>query len=34
MYIVCDEAQFYSPAQIDQLAQVVDDLDVDVFAFG
>lgn len=34
VYIVCDEAQFYSPAQIDQLAQVVDDLDVDVFAFG
>lgn len=33
-YIVCDEAQFYTPAQCDQLARVVDDLGVDVFAFG
>ncbi|GAB77598.1 thymidine kinase [Austwickia chelonae] len=33
-YLVCDEAQFYSPTQIDQLARVVDELDVDVFAFG
>lgn len=33
-YLVCDEAQFYSPAQCEQLARVVDDLDVDVFAFG
>lgn len=32
--IVCDEAQFYSPEQIEQLAQVVDLLSVDVFAFG
>lgn len=34
VYMVCDEAQFYSPAQADQLARVVDELDVDVFAFG
>jgi len=33
-FLVCDEAQFYSPAQIDQLARIVDELDVDVFAFG
>ncbi len=32
--IVCDEAQFYSPEQIEQLARVVDLLEVDVFAFG
>src|ERR1700710_1315863 len=23
-YLVCDEAQFYTPAQVDQLARVVD----------
>jgi len=33
-YVVCDEAQFYEPAQCDQLARVVDDLGADVFAFG
>jgi thymidine kinase len=33
-YAICDEAQFYTPAQIDQLARVVDELQVDVFAFG
>jgi thymidine kinase len=33
-YLVCDEAQFYSPEQVDQLARVVDDLHADVFAFG
>ncbi|HET6698970.1 MAG TPA: thymidine kinase [Nocardioidaceae bacterium] len=33
-YLVCDEAQFYSPAQIEQLARVVDELQIDVFAFG
>ena len=33
-YLVCDEAQFYSPEQCDQLARVVDDLAVDVYAFG
>lgn len=33
-YLICDEAQFYTRAQIEQLAHVVDDLDVDVFAFG
>ncbi|MDO9381142.1 MAG: thymidine kinase [Nocardioidaceae bacterium] len=33
-YLVCDEAQFYSRAQVDQLAKVVDELRIDVFAFG
>lgn len=33
-YLICDEAQFYSEAQIEQLAMVVDDLGVDVYAFG
>ncbi|WP_139980898.1 thymidine kinase [Nocardioides litoris] len=33
-YLICDEAQFYTAAQIDQLAKVVDELQVDVFAFG
>jgi thymidine kinase len=33
-YIICDEAQFYAPEQIDQLAKIVDELQIDVFAFG
>ena len=33
-YLICDEAQFYSAAQVDQLARVVDELGVDVFCFG
>ncbi len=33
-YVIADEAQFLAPEQIDQLARVVDDLDLDVFAFG
>ena len=33
-YIICDEAQFYSAEQVEQLARVVDELCVDVFAFG
>ncbi len=32
--MVCDEAQFYEPAQVDQLGRVVDELDVEVYAFG
>jgi thymidine kinase len=31
---VCDEAQFYSREQCEQLAKAVDDLAIDVFAFG
>ncbi|MGZ4448730.1 MAG: thymidine kinase [Nocardioides sp.] len=33
-YLICDEAQFYTREQIDQLAKVVDELQIDVFAFG
>lgn len=33
-YVIADEAQFLSPGQVDQLARVVDDLGIDVFAFG
>ncbi|MEV7417298.1 thymidine kinase [Streptomyces sp. NPDC089919] len=33
-YVIVDEAQFLAPGQIDQLARIVDDLDLDVFAFG
>ncbi len=33
-YLVCDEVQFYSPTQIEQLAEIVDELRLDVFAFG
>ena len=32
--MVCDETQFYEPNQIEQLARVVDELHVDVYAFG
>ena len=33
-YIVCDEAQFYTRDHIDQLARIVDELQLDVYAFG
>jgi thymidine kinase len=33
-YLVCDETQFYSADQIDQLARIVDELQIDVFAVG
>lgn len=33
-YVICDEAQFYTTVQIDQLARVVDEMDIDVFTFG
>ncbi len=33
-YLVCDEAQFYTPTQVEQLARVVDELNADVHAFG
>lgn len=32
--IVLDEAQFVTPAQVDQLARVVDELGIEVLAFG
>ncbi|NGO45564.1 thymidine kinase [Streptomyces ureilyticus] len=33
-YVIVDEAQFLLAEQIDQLARIVDDLNLDVFAFG
>ena len=33
-YLICDEAQFYTPAQVDQLAKIADELQIDVFCFG
>jgi thymidine kinase len=33
-YVVVDEAQFLAPAQVDQLAELVDEWHVDVYAFG
>ncbi|MEV8371472.1 thymidine kinase [Kribbella sp. NPDC056861] len=33
-YVVADEAQFYQPEQVDQLARLVDELQIDVFCFG
>ncbi len=33
-YLVCDEVQFYTVEQCDQIARCVDELAVDVFAFG
>ncbi len=33
-YLIVDEAQFLSPEQVDQLAELVDESHVDVYAFG
>ncbi|SNU00803.1 thymidine kinase [Ruaniaceae bacterium KH17] len=33
-YLILDEAQFYSAAQVDQLVMLVDEMGIDVFAFG
>ncbi len=33
-YLIADEAQFYTAAQVEQLARVVDELSADVYAFG
>ncbi|MGB4690633.1 MAG: thymidine kinase [Candidatus Nanopelagicales bacterium] len=33
-YLICDEAQFYTVAQVHDLAELVDRLGVDVYAFG
>ena len=31
---MCDEAQFYTTDQVEQLARIADELDIDVFCFG
>jgi thymidine kinase len=33
-YLICDEAQFYTPLQVEQLARLVDEMSIDVYAFG
>lgn len=33
-FLICDEAQFYTRQQVDQLATIVDSLEIDVFTFG
>lgn len=33
-YLICDEAQFYTPEQVEQLAEIVDEFGIDVYAFG
>ncbi|HET7305511.1 MAG TPA: thymidine kinase [Segeticoccus sp.] len=33
-YLICDEAQFYTAAQVEQLARLVDEMAIDVYAFG
>lgn len=33
-YLICDEAQFYSPGQVEQLARLVDEMNIDVYTFG
>jgi thymidine kinase len=33
-YLICDEAQFYTREQVEQLARLVDEMGLDVFAFG
>lgn len=33
-YLICDEAQFYTPLQVEQLARLVDEMNIDVFTFG
>ncbi len=33
-YLIVDEAQFLSPVQVDQLAELADDVQIDVYCFG
>jgi thymidine kinase len=33
-YLIADEVQFYSPTHVEQLARLVDELGLDVYAFG
>lgn len=33
-YLIIDEAQFFTEAQVEQMAQLADDAQVDVYAFG
>lgn len=33
-YIICDEVQFYSREQVDDLARIVDEIEINVYGFG
>ncbi len=33
-YIICDEVQFYSRQQVDELARIVDEIGINVYGFG
>lgn len=33
-FIICDEVQFYSRNQVDQLARIVDEMEISVWGFG
>ena len=33
-FLICDEAQFYTVEQVEQLAELVDEHDMEVYAFG
>lgn len=33
-YLICDEVQFYTAEHVEQLARIVDELQLDVYAFG
>jgi thymidine kinase len=33
-YLICDETQFDTPLQVEQLARLVDEMGIDVYAFG
>jgi thymidine kinase len=33
-YFICDEAQFYTATQVEALAKIVDELQIDIFCFG
>ncbi len=33
-YLICDEAQFYTREQVDDLAKIADELQIEVFCFG
>lgn len=33
-YLICDEVQFYTTDQVEQLARIVDEMGIDVFGFG
>lgn len=33
-FLICDEVQFYTAEQVEQLAHIVDEIGIDVFGFG